>query len=119
MIRLGLAVNDANGDVTDTCQRIDVEIDQETVMQFEGEVSFLEIPDNVIQIGNVTLSYDFRGTMVGNVFWNCYDVFAEDVVLLLNELMDQVDLTEAVQPLWEKWHSGDRFTMDDFNALAA
>jgi hypothetical protein len=116
MIRLHLAVNDVNGDVSDVCERIDVEIDGNTIMQLEGEADFLEIPGNLIQIGGVALLYDRRGTMVGNIFWNTYDVFAEDVVALLNAVKDDFGVIEGWKPLFDKWQAEEKFTVDDLNA---
>ena len=116
---LSLAVNDENGDVTQECCCIEIEVNGETVMRFGCELSFLEIPDNVLQIGNVTFEWKTRSTMVGNVFWNAYRIAAVDMVHLVNYLWTaddlSVDIEEAYTLLWNKWCNGTgRFTNEDF-----
>lgn len=117
MITLMLAVNDRNGNMTNSCDRIDVDIDGDLAMQIEcDELHFAELDDHSIRVGDTTLPYDFCGSMVGNVFWNAYAVFSDDVIPLLNSLKSElgVGLLEAWQPLWDKWHSDQPYTVADF-----
>lgn len=121
MIDLMLCVNDEYGNTEKECRGIDIYIDGDLAMQIECQLSFLEIPDNVIQIDNQVMKWDSRGTMVGNVFWNSYGVMGADVVLLLNNLKDSqnINLNEAWQPLWDRWKSGLPFDMDLLNEQVA
>jgi hypothetical protein len=121
VIALSLCVNDENGNITDECSAISIEIDGDTAFFIEGEISFLEIPDNVIQIDNLCMEWTARGTMVGSVFWNAYRVALDDAVLLANMLKDNefVMLTEAWSPLYDKWDSAEKFTDEDFKGEVA
>ncbi len=115
---LMLAVNDENGNVTDTCEQIEISADGSTLMTFDDlELPFLEIPNDLIQIGNNVLHYTARGTMVGNVFWNSYAVSPEDAVLLVNYLGTFAsNLVEAVEPLFTMWADCNELSIADFEA---
>lgn len=115
-IFLHLAVNDDNGNLTDECEAMSVRIDGDTALEFECSLSILEIPNNILQIGNVTFPYTTRGTMVGNVYWNAYQIEIGDLIILLNSLRDNdaVQLNEGWAHLFDIWHGGDRFDVEDF-----
>lgn len=121
MINLMLCVNDSNGNVTDQCLGLEVWIDDtEAAIELECELSFLEIPDGLIQIENAVYPYTSRATMVGNVFWNQYQLAEADVIALCNRLKFSPvhNLLAAWTPLWDKWESAELFDADDFKVEA-
>lgn len=120
MIVLHLCVNDGNGNVTDSCEFVEIEAFGLSLMQFECELKFSELPDDKIQIGAHVYEYKVRGTMVGNVFWNAYHVAAVEMVRLvkhLGEIGDQLTLVEASTLLYDKWEAMEPITIDDFSAV--
>ena len=118
MFILSLAVNDDNGSVTDTCLALEIELNGETVMRFECEIAFAELPGDCIRLGKNTYRWLSRGEWVGNMSWNAYRIAAEDAVHLVNYLKfaDELNLSldEAYRPLWDQWKTFERFTHEDF-----
>lgn len=119
MIELALCVNDKHGNVTEYCDYIDVIIDDECIMSLEssdGGLLDFSLLDGAIKIGNWTLKYDRRTEYCGNIFWNNYHVFAEDVAPFLNGLHSAgYRIVEGREAFFDRWESGQPFDVEFLN----
>lgn len=99
---------------------VEVNIGGDMAVEIECNLSFLEIPDDIIQIDNNIYPYTSGGTWVGNIYWNCYRVADEDMLTLINRLksLPHITLIEAWSDLYEKWDTDEDFTIDDFKKAA-
>lgn len=119
MVDLHLCVNDENGNLTDTVFMLDVSIDGDTLMHIELDLdeglNFSETSTG-ITIGRLTMPIGSKGTMVGNVFWNSYEIAVQSLVEVLNMLEAEATavLTEAVDPLFQQWEMAETFSVNDF-----
>ena len=118
MIELALCVNDENGNITEYCDYVDVIINDECVMSLEsnGDMMEFSLLEGAIKLNDWTLKYDCRTEYCGNIFWNDYHVFAEDVAPFLNGLRSAGHrIVEGREAFFDRWESGQPFDVEFLN----